>query len=296
MKNEKLFEVLGDINEKHVKEARETTSNKKDKKMKNAYTHKFRGKKTILIAAVVALLLCGTAAAAGLLWMKPNIQANEDSLSLHLNGEIVTLPESAVQKIHAVRDPVRGNKSFFTFDTLDEWQKFFTLPFVASSRLAVDESPRWVDHGTGSIVPEGTIDTIVTAEEVNGTYELCLMITAMNVEWYHGDAENAECSWKGSIMIHTPLNETAAKEGSFTRVMNEDMNAEILMEYTTPAGIPCVISKVTSEHSVTLYLYYGYESVMYELQVMAVSSEEETMILEDLKEIAETLQIIYPTE
>ena len=50
MKNEKLFEVLGDINEKYVKEARETTSNKKDKKMKNAYTHKFRGKKTMNIS------------------------------------------------------------------------------------------------------------------------------------------------------------------------------------------------------------------------------------------------------
>ena len=31
-------------------------------------------------------------------------------------------------------------------------------------------------------------------------------------------------------------------------------------------------------------------------EVMAVSSEEEAMILDDLKEIAETLQIIYPTK
>lgn len=287
MNPKNIVNALNDIDFDMIEEA---------EMQKRTFILKLRGKKAVLIAAAVALLLCGTAAAAGLLWMKPNVQANEDSLALYLAGDIVTLPESTVQEIHAVRDTVRGNKSFFTFDTLNEWQKFFALPFVASSRLAVDESPRWVDHGSGSLVPEGTIDTIVTAEEANGTYELCLMITAMNVEWYHGDTENAECAWKGSIMIHAPLRETAAKEGGSVRVMNEDMNAEILMEYTTPAGIPCVISKVTSEHSVTLYLYYGYESVMYELEVMAVSAEEEAMILEDLKTIAETLQIVYPVE
>ena len=134
MTNEKLYEVLGDINEKRVKEAREYCMRSNDIEsdmIKEAdmedktFVLKMRSKKTLLIAAVVALLLCGTAAAVGLLWMKPNVQANEDSLALHLNGEIVTLPESTVQKIHAVRDPVRGNKSYFTFDTLDEWQKFF---------------------------------------------------------------------------------------------------------------------------------------------------------------------------
>ena len=285
MKPENIVNALNDMDYDMIEEA----------EMENKILiPRLRGKKTVLIAAAVCLLLCGTAAAAGLLWMNPNVQANEDSLALYLNGDIVTLPESTVQEILDVRDPVRGNKSFFTFDTLNEWQKFFALPFVASSHLAVDESPRWVDHGTGSLVPEGTIDTIVTAEEANGTYELCLMVTAMNVEWYYGNA--ADCAWKGSIMIHAPLNEKAAKEGSSTRVLNEDMNAEILMEYTTPAGIPCVISKIISEHSVTLHLYYGYESVMYVLEVMAVSSEEEAMILEDLKTFAETLQIVYPAE
>ena len=68
------------------------------------------------------------------------------------------------------------------------------------------------------------------------------------------------------------------------------------MEYSTPAGIPCVISKIQSEHTDTLILYYGYESVIYELEVMAVSAEEERMILRDLQEYAETMQILYPTE
>ncbi len=257
----------------------------------------FRSKKKgILIVAALVLLLCGTIAASGLLWMKPDVQAKENSLGLQLDGEVVTLPESAVQEILAARDPERRNKSFLTFNSLEEWQKFFALPFVASSHLSVDESPRLVDYGTAVLFPEGTIDTIVTADEKNGEYELCLMITTMNVEWHHNDAENSEFAWDGSITIHVPLNETAAKEGSFIRELNEDMEAEILMEYSTPAGIPCVISKIQSEHTDTLFLYYGYESVIYELEVMAVSAEEERMILRDLQEYAETMQILYPTE
>ena len=39
----------------------------------------FRSKKKgILIAAALVLLLCGTVAASGLLWMKPDVQANEN--------------------------------------------------------------------------------------------------------------------------------------------------------------------------------------------------------------------------
>ena len=200
-------------------------------------------KKVILIAAALVLLLCGTIAASGLLWMKPDVKVNENSLDLQLNGETVTLPECAVQEILAVRDSERGNKSFFTFNTLEEWQKFFALPFVASSHLAVDESPRLVDYGTAVLLPEGTIDTIVTAEEKDGGYELCLMISTMNVEWYRNDAENSEYAWNGSITIHVPLNETAAKGGSSIRELNEDMEAEILMEYTVKSNLniqtPC---------------------------------------------------------
>ena len=287
MKAMNLANALNDIDYDMIEEAEMKFCTKKGFFIK---------KKAVLIAAALVLLLCGTAAAAGLLWMKPDVQAGEDGLALQLNGDIVTLPENTVQEIIAVRDPGRGNKSFFTFDTVEEWQKFFALPFVASSHLAVDESPRWVDEGTGILLPEGTIDTIVTAEEKDGEYELCLMITAMNVEWYHNDKENAECAWKGNITIYAPLNEKAAKEGSSTIELNEDMEAEILMEYTTPSGIPCLISKIKSEHTDTLFLYYGYESVMYELKVMAVSPEEEAMILKDLQEYAETMQILYPTE
>lgn len=251
-------------------------------------------KKVVLIAAALVLLLCGTIAASGLLWMKPDVQANENSLDLQLDGEAVTLPESAVQEILAARDPERHNTSFLTFDTLKEWQEFFALPFVASNHLTVDESPKWVDCGTYDLIQEGTIDTFVTMDEKSVGYELCLMISTMNVEWYHNDAENSECAWNGSITIHVPLNETSAKNGTSIRELNEDMEAEILMEYTTPSGIPCVISKIHSEHTDTLFLYYGYESVIYELEIMAASPEEEAMIMNDLQEYAETIQILYP--
>ena len=285
MKAENIAEALNDIDFDMVEEA---------EMKKTTAVFRFFKKKTICIAAVFAVLLGGTAAAAGFYWMKPNVQVQEDSMSLHLSGDIVTLPESTVREVLAVCDPLRGNKSFFAFETLDEWQEFFELPFVSSTRLAVDESPKWVDYGSGSLIPEGTIDTIVTAEETDGIYKLCLMITQMNVEWYDNDAENGNCAWKGNMMIHVPLNETVVREGTFERLLNEDMNAEILMEYTTAAGIPCVIGKITSAHTATLYLYYSYQSVVYEIEVMAVSSEEEEMILEDLKMIAETLQVVYP--
>lgn len=284
MKPENILNALNDMDYDMVEEA---------EMEKKAVTPKLRVKKTVLIAAAVCLLLCGTAAAAGIFWMKPEVQINEGGMALHLNGEHVSLPEKTVQTIIDSRIPERGNKSFFTFDTLKEWQEFFALPFVSSSRMTVDESPKWVDHGTGILVPEGTIDSIVTMEETGDGYNLCLLLTAMNVEWYKADTENTDSAWKGSVTIHVPLNERAAKEGSFTRVLNNDMNAEILSEYTTPAGIPCIISRIVSEHSVTLYLYYGYESVMYELEVRAVSPEEEAMRLEDLKEIADTLEIRY---
>ena len=288
MKAMDIANALNDIDNDMIEEAE-----KKIDMKKGSFINK---KKVVLIAAALVLLLCGTVAASGLLWMKPDVQANENSLDLQLNGEVVTLPESAVQEILAARDPERRNTSFLTFSTLEEWQEFFALPFVASSHLAVDESPKWVDYGKSTLVPEGIIDTFVTTEEKDGGYELCLMISTMNVEWYHNDAENSECAWNGSITIHAPLNETAAKEGSSIRELNEDMEAEILKEYTTPAGIPCVISKIHSEHVDTLFLYYGYESVIYELEVMAASSEEVAMILNDLQEYAETIQILYPAE
>ena len=288
MKAMDIASALNDVDYDMIEEAE-----KKIDMKKGSFINK---KKVVLIAAALVLLLCGTAAASGLLWMKPDVQVNENSLDLQLNGEVVTLPESAVQEILAARDPERRNTSFLTFSTLEEWQEFFALPFVTTSHLVLDESPKWVDYGTSTLVPEGTIDTFVTTEEKNGGYELCLMVSTMNVEWYHNDAENSECAWNGSITIHVPLNETAAKEGSSMRELNEDMEAEILMEYTTPAGIPCVISKINSEHTDTFFLYYGYESIIYELEVMAASTEEEAMILNDLQEYAETIQILYPAE
>ena len=101
------------------------------------------------------------------------------------------------------------------------------------------------------------------------------------------------------MMLYAPLHEKAAVEGTCTRIVQDGMDAEIMLEFTTPSGIPCVISKITSAadaYPVSLYLYYGYESVMYELEVSAASPEEEADILEDLKTFSNTLQIGYPAE
>lgn len=101
------------------------------------------------------------------------------------------------------------------------------------------------------------------------------------------------------MMLYAPLHEKAAAEGTFTRIVQDGMDAEIMLEFTTPSGIPCVISKITSAadaYPVSLYLYYGYESVMYELEVSAASPEEEADILEDLKTFSNTLQNGYPAE
>ena len=46
-----------------------------------------------------------------------------------------------------------------------------------------------------------------------------------------------------------------------------------------------------------LLLYYGYEAVMYEFEVFALSEEEEAIRIEQLMTIADTLQIIpVPTD
>ena len=71
------------------------------------------------------------------------------------------------------------------------------------------------------------------------------------------------------------------------------------MEATSSAGIPYVIRKIVSGENgetVQFFLYYGYESVMYELWITAHSPEEEIMIADDLKIIADTLQIMYSVE
>ena len=99
----------------------------------------------------------------------------------------------------------------------------------------------------------------------------------MNVDLYFDGMDGEH--WNAILMAVAPLNEQAADDGTFTRRLTEEANAEILMESTTTSGVPYVISKITmggEADPVELLLYYGYESVLYELEVHACSVSEET--------------------
>ena len=65
-----LLDAMNDIDYSMVEEA-ENMMNRQKSRIP-------RGKKTILIAAAVAVLLCITAAAAGLLWMKPEVHVGDN--------------------------------------------------------------------------------------------------------------------------------------------------------------------------------------------------------------------------
>ena len=87
------------------------------------------------------------------------------------------------------------------------------------------------------------------------------------------------------MTVIAPLNEEAAKAGAWTRNLSDEMNAEILAEDTTDAGVPYVISKITHDsdaESCNLLLYYGHEAVLYELEVSACVGQHESMIFEDI--------------
>ena len=310
MKREKMIqymELLDDtfIAEAAPKHAVNTDEIKEAAMKKNHFRSGLQFRKTALIAAAIALLLCGTAAAAGLFWMKPNVQSDDNSQTLQLGyGKYTELPEQTVQTILQTCVPDRGYMSFFYFETVQEWQEFFALPFVIGAQTEADESPVWANHGTGALVPEGSIQTLVTTEETDGKRIPCLMTTHMDVEQYRGEGDGKERIWQGFLTIHAPLNENAAMNSKFIRQLGEDDNAEIMTEGTTESGIPYVISKITHNYTsegveytdVNLLLYYGYDAVMYELQISGVSETAVTEMLEHLTEFAENLQIRKLTE
>ena len=151
MKPENIVNALNDMDYDMIEEA----------EMENKILiPKLRGKKTVLIAAAVCLLLCGTAAAAGIFWIKPEVHANADGHTLLINQGYIELPEDAVQTILANRISERNYNCFLNFETVAEWQEFFDLPFVTSRLLVTEEDGQWVDYtGNGVLVPKGDIDT-----------------------------------------------------------------------------------------------------------------------------------------
>ena len=290
MKPDDIVNALNDMDYDMIEEA---------EMEKKILIPRLRGKKTVLIAAAVCLLLCGTAAAAGIFWIKPEVHENADGHTLLINQGYIELPEDAVQTILANRIPERNYNCFLNFETVAEWQEFFDLPFVTSSLLVTEEDGQWVDYtGNGVLVPKGDINTYITNLDKEGGTKLGIMGTSLSVERIYTDEDESEqIDWCGSMNIFAALSEESASEASHTVILNDAKGGEILMEYTTPSGIPCVISKTTSEkydESSFLYLFYGYESVYYQLQVDIHSVEQEAIVLKDLQKIAETLQVVYP--
>ena len=267
MKSNALLHAMNDIDYEMVEEAENMMNRQKNRIP--------RGKKTVLIAAAVAVLLCITAAAAGLLWVKPEVRVDEWAQTLLLSGEYITLPEASVQTLLEARTPDRIG-IFQSFDSTREWQEFFGIPFVTSTHFSID----------------GDIQSVVTAFESDNEVQLSTMMSHMNVDLIFDSTDGD--SFGAILMAVAPLNAQAAEDGTFARTLTDEANAEILMESTTAAGVPYVISKMTAgseAYPVALLLYYGYESVLYELEVHACSASEETMLIEKMVSIAESIQI-----
>ena len=289
MKPENIVNALNDMDYDMIEEA---------EMEKKILIPKLRGKKTVLIAAAVCLLLCGTATAAGIFWMKPEVQANTDGHTLLINQGYIELPEDAVQMILANRIPERNNNCFLNFETVAEWQEFFDLPFVTSSLLVTEEDGQWVDYtGNGVLVPKGDIDTYITSVDEENETKFGIMGSVFSVERiYSAEDDSEQINWHGSMQIHAALSEEAAADASHSVRVEGIIIEETLSEATTPTEIPYVIRRIVSGDSgetVQFFLYYGYESVMYELWVTAHSPEEEKIIADDLKLIAETLQVMH---
>ena len=268
MKAKHLLDAVNDIDYSLIEEAENMTSHQKNRIP--------RGKKTVLIAAAAVLLLCITAAAAGILWGTPEVIVEDGTHTLFWNNGYLTLPEESVQTIYASRTSDHYG-SFHTFATIAEWTDFYGIPFVSSTNL----------------VPYSDIQTVVWANEPGSQAQLSIMESHMNVERYREGTE--ERLWRGSMTVFAPLNEEAAKSASWTRNLSDEMNAEILAEDTTAAGVPYVISKITHDSnadSCNLLLYYGHEAVFYELEVSACVGADEARIFEDLVDFAQTLQIM----
>lgn len=272
MKPEDIINVLNDIDYTIVEEAERRTKTP---------TPRLHGKKTVVFAAIVALFLCGTAATAGLLWIKPNVRPEGNSLTVSMMEGYIELPEDKIQTILDTRIPERNNNCILSFDTFTEWQKFLNIPLVTSDLLMI---PR-------------DIDTFFTVKETDDELKLMSMLTLTTAERYYGDEYSEIPLWSGSITITAAVNEEAVEQQFSSGTT--DGKAEIIEEYTTSSRIPCVIGKIASsknEQRSDLFLYYGYESVMYQLWIDSSSLEEEARILEDLKTIADSLRIQFPEE
>ncbi len=246
--------------------------------------------KISLIAAAAAILLCGTAVAAGLLWNPPDVRLSSDGVTVYLNQSIAVLPEEAERTILDSADPERDHKAFLCFDSVKEWQAFFGLPFVSSPLLMPDETPMMTENGAG-LMQKGAIEVIVTTEEGNGKRVPAVMLTDIRVDRFD---ESSGVMWSGMMELFAAYTEEASKSAS-SGMLWEDCPEQVLTEYTTPSGVPCLIFEIHTGGQVVCGLYYSFESVLYQLTVKAHSGEEAERILRDLRDIADHLQIVSPS-
>lgn len=244
-------------------------------------------KRIFLIAALVALLVCGTAAGTWL-WTKPDtylsgIQISEfvEGYTLSLGEGYITLPTEAQQTILEHCDPERMYKSFLFFDTIEEWQSFCDIPLALSSRLSKDAQN------------QSQISMIVTHEETDdGLVPRLLYVDFPTLQ----DPEQHDYN----LLIEANLSPDTANTHTFYYDA-ENATTEFL-DYTTPSGIPCTLCKVKYEGefgedgeygvSYTLELIYNCENITYTLQAEQLSEWEMTEYEESMKAIADTIEVL----
>ena len=249
------------------------------------------GRWAILIAAA-ALLLCGTAAAVGFLWNKPEVQTDLGSQTVFMSHGCIGLPDDARTAILDSVVPERDFKAFLSFDTVEDWQTFFDLPFVSAPLAAREDPLAATDPIPGSrLILEGSIDTMVSTKEADGEREPAMMWSTVSLVRYDEDGFR----WSGDLDVFAAFTEEAAASGTAALIWADGAAEQIVTDYTTPSGIPCVIGQSVQNggDQVDLCLYYGYESVLYLLRVGHFDGEADD-VLEDLKEIADSLLVSYP--
>ncbi len=313
MKSEKLYEILEGINEDYINESEEYTKKRTLKSI-------FKTNRLALVAAVLALLLCGTAAAAGLMWLIPEIQEEENGFSIVYDGRYVELPNETVQTILNTWE-IAGESSecrLYIFKTVKEWQSFFGIPFVARDYIDTDKdsSQELINHPNGTLcitgdTTHGDIATAVLFKETNGELKPYIMQTFFGASWsYYVDGIVTRVPWYGEITARVPLSKEAAKEFKIIRNTNQKQSHELLEEGKTPSGIPYVITKTVfnlaeypsraprdpNEYQAAIHLYYGYDSVLFDLDGRIDFPEDEGEMVHMLKEIVSTFKVHYPAE
>lgn len=290
MTNEKIFEALGNINEKYITEARESEIIVKRSRLNIS--------KTALVAATLALLLCGTAVAAGIMWLTPKVEIDENKKDYSFaTGECnYEFPEEVLSKI-AERTPNPGVS--FKFESIDEWQNFYDLPFVA---------------GDITVAKESGVRSYITSESSEDQFIPNKIVSTLFVEFAPSIYDRGSSSWHAIMTVNTltkdyPIGKIENTEMGY--IVNEvfyyEPATEILVESETDFGMPYTIvmtkagpeNKEHEHYEHTLYklkLIYGYESSLYHLELHAFGEDEYEKALARLKDYADTIQITYPAE